>query len=499
MFSCRIQLQKFELSGIRTGYVLQSTAIQQVQLHNLVAEIGILRHSCAPRAADDCLPMKFGLGILKRVRSGDVDFAWRIKLQKPLTSAHAAENMKIYLKRPHSERFAIEVEPTLMIRGLKDNCDFKANFRFKGRQLKNAGTLRSVGVVEGDEVHAFDPAKGKEAAYYAQRRLNLGETKRSTAHRDLHRDLHHETQSVVMSEAGKKRKTSASSAESTQAGESTPGTSEAGEDDQNIFGTYWFAGTLCQWLGKPAGRLRCTNRALDMEVSPRVDSMLIDKLRARAAAIVHPDREDQQLKQGLEALRTCAKRRYDAIKAALIYTARSGETTEKVLALQALGVVGRRGDEEITALGLATLDDKEERARVLTLVLLCEAPVNHKETLATCERLLCDREWGDLAREVVDSVEVFDFIPIDAMQRSTAEKLLRDSLEAPSNSADAARATEQTRLVKLLSDECRITLDQSREILIEKFQGVLAGGRKLFKHKDRVAYATLRPDPCIYG
>ena len=91
-------------------------------------------------------------------------------------------------------------------------------------------------------------------------------------------------------------------------------------DRTGPFETYWFAGTMCGWLGDSAGRLRCTNRAADFEISPRVDGMLIDQLCVRGnwRAV------DQKFKLGVKALRACALRRYEAIKAALIDLAHDG-------------------------------------------------------------------------------------------------------------------------------------------------------------------------------
>ena len=71
------------------------------------------------------------------------------------------------------------------------------NIRFRGRPLKNKEELKTAGVRQDDELHAFPPSTAKPSAeYQAKRRLDLGVTRRSTAHRDLHR----ETQSVIMSE-----------------------------------------------------------------------------------------------------------------------------------------------------------------------------------------------------------------------------------------------------------------------------------------------------------
>ena len=84
------------------------------------------------------------------------------------------------------------------VRQLKEGCGrIGWNIRFKGRPLKNQEVLQTAGVRQNDELHAFPPSTAKPSAeYQAKRRLHLGVTKRSTAHRDLHR----ETQSVIMSE-----------------------------------------------------------------------------------------------------------------------------------------------------------------------------------------------------------------------------------------------------------------------------------------------------------
>ena len=70
------------------------------------------------------------------------------------------------------------------------------NVRLRGKPLKNHEELEAAGVQPNDELHAFRPATKHDAQYHAQRRLNLGLTKKSIAHRDLHRA----TQSVIMSE-----------------------------------------------------------------------------------------------------------------------------------------------------------------------------------------------------------------------------------------------------------------------------------------------------------
>ena len=72
------------------------------------------------------------------------------------------------------------------------------NVRLRGKPLKNHEELEAAGVQPNDELHAFRPstAAKPDAQYNAQRRLNLGLTKKSIAHRDLHRA----TQSVIMNE-----------------------------------------------------------------------------------------------------------------------------------------------------------------------------------------------------------------------------------------------------------------------------------------------------------
>ncbi len=113
----------------------------------------------------------------------------------------ASPTIRVYVKQPHSDRVAHEVAQDIAVKSFKEACGLVgANLRYKGRPLKNGDTLDEAGVQADDEIHAFPPSKEKpDAAYFAQRRLNKGVTKRSIAHQDLHR----ETQSVVMDESNR--------------------------------------------------------------------------------------------------------------------------------------------------------------------------------------------------------------------------------------------------------------------------------------------------------